>query len=105
MISLLHEKEYELVGEVEVRRADWLKIRRAGWFQFVVKWCSTSFGGRIGATAVSFVALSHIDPLRRLGEFAWTALIFGAWYLGASAFHAVRVWRRLEQRFAFSSVE
>jgi len=105
MISLLHEKEYELLGEVEIRRADWLRIRQEGWFRFVFKWCSSSYGGRIAATLVFSIALGHIDPLRRLGGYAWTALAYAAFGLVAGAIHATRAWRRLERRFAPGTAE
>ena len=99
MISLLHEKEYELLGDREIRRPDWIKLRQMGMLRFVAKACSASLGGQIGGFVIFSVVLDHIDPLRRLGSGAWVALAYGVLYVGASAFHAFRAWRRLAQRF------
>jgi hypothetical protein len=99
MISLLQEKEYELLGNLEIRQPDWIRIRQVGMFRFVVNFCSASLGGKIGLFLLFSVVLDHIEPLRRLGPAGWITLVYGLFYLGASAFHALRAWRRLEQRF------
>jgi hypothetical protein len=99
MISLLHEKDYEMLGNIEIRQPDWTRISQMGMFRFVVKSCSASLGGQIGTFLLCSVGLGHIDPLRRLGGGAWVALVYGVWCLGCSAIHAIRAWHRLEQRF------
>jgi hypothetical protein len=35
MVSLLHEPEYEMLGNIEIREADWIKLRARGRMQFV----------------------------------------------------------------------
>lgn len=99
MISLLHEKDYELLGNIEIRKADWLRIRRNGFFRFVVGSCSSSFAGRIGSGLI-LLALVTCMGKGSIGVTAWMGLIYGMFSLGVSLVYAVRAWFRLERRFS-----
>ncbi len=57
MISLLHE----LLGYIEISKADWLRIRRLGPVRFVMQSCLASFSGRVGAGVILVVAVSCLD--------------------------------------------
>jgi hypothetical protein len=98
MISLLHEKEYELLGNLEIREADWLRIRRLGLTRFVFDCCRSSYSGRIGAGLLLLAAVDGLDA-GRSGGAGWLMIVFGAYGVVASAVYAVAVWRRLERRF------
>ena len=98
MDSLLHGKEYELLGDIEVRRDDWREIRKIGLFRLVLRSCSASFAGRLGA-ALLFVTSLACFEIGHLSPSAWMAFAFGIWGIGVSAMYAVRAWVRLEQRF------
>jgi hypothetical protein len=39
MISILHEKDYELLGDVEIRCEDWQRIRKLGAVRFATQYC------------------------------------------------------------------
>jgi hypothetical protein len=99
MIPLLREKDYELLGNIEIREADWLRLRRSGVIRFVVNSCSASFGGRVGAGLILLIAVTCLGK-GNINVTAWMGLIYGAFSLSASVVYAVRAWFRLEGRFA-----
>jgi hypothetical protein len=98
MISLLHEKDYELLGNIEIREADWLRIRRNGSIRFMIASCSASIGGRVGAGLILLVAVTCLNK-GSVGLTAWMGLAYGIFSISASLVYAVRSWRRLESRF------
>ena len=99
MISILHERDYEMLGDVEIHRSDWLRLSSRGAFRFVADFVGASTIGRVGL----FLLLSSGDGIHGLHHtegWAWVLVALGSWYVGASAFHAIRAWLRLEQRFS-----
>ncbi|GEM_PF-2114718 len=98
MIPLLREQDYELLGNIEIREADWLRIRRNGFARFVIASCSASFAGRVGTGLILLVVASCLSR-GSIGVTAWMGLAYGAFSLSASALYSGRAWFRLERRF------
>jgi hypothetical protein len=98
MISLLHEKDYEMLGGIEIREDDWQRIRRMGLVRFMITCSAASYGGRI-ATFLLLSAFTQIHGFWKLDPAAWFLITIGILYAGASLLHALRAWYRMEQRF------
>jgi 4-hydroxybenzoate polyprenyltransferase len=98
MISLLHQKDYELLGNIEIREADWLRIRRTGLVRFIYLCCASSWGARISAGFLLTAGIRCFES-HQVDTTAWFLLVFGVWGVAYSVIYSVRVWHRLEDRF------
>lgn len=99
MISLLKEKEYEMLGDIEIHQADWARIREMGSARFISRSCFASFSGRFGI-AVLLSVVGVYSRTHWLSGTLFCGLALGIWSLGLSASYAALAWRRIERRFA-----
>jgi hypothetical protein len=99
MISILHEPDYEMLGDVEVHRTDWLRLQSRGAFRFVADFVGSSILGRAGAFLLLLSAGGIRGP-HQIEGWARMLLVLGAWYVVASNIHGVRAWLRLKRRFS-----
>ena len=98
MISLLHQPDYEMLGDIEIREADWTKLRARGRMQFIAVCLRCSPSARI-AVLLLLSSVGGFHDLSHVEGWAWFLLVLGAWCLFTSALYAIRAWHRLERRF------
>lgn len=98
MISLLYETDYVMLGNTEVRQADWQRIRQTGARRFVLKQSGKSLRGRIGALLILSV-LVNVHNIRSLTASEWMVVGYGAFLIIARLIYFAHSWSRLEQRF------
>ena len=99
MIFLLHEREYEMLGDIEIREEDWYRLRVQGPVRFVVGCLRSSPAGRIGALLL-LTSVGGFHNLHHIDGWAGFSLVLGTWALFTSTLYAVNAWLRLERRFA-----
>ncbi len=98
MISILHEKDYELLGDVEIRCEDWQRIRKLGAVRFATQYCRATLGVRLGGLLLLTTAAS-LHNLHEISTDLWIFLAYFLFALVAGLVHAARAWLRLERRF------
>ena len=98
MISLLHEPDYEMLGNVEIHDSEWQHIRKRGFFRFVLKYASASWVGRLGAFLI-FDAVTSLHRFQKIDGSTWVLIVYGAYAVIVTIVHSVRAWSRLEYRF------
>ena len=102
MISLLHNKDYEMLGNLEIRRADWEKLRQLGPVRFVMKCCVSSYSGRIGAILI-ISSIAGVHGLHLIERSAWFLIAYGTFGVLMNIQYAIRSWFRLDRRFHHSA--
>jgi hypothetical protein len=98
MISILHEKDYEMVGNTEVRLEDWQRTRVEGAFRFVVRTASQSFQAKV-AFWLMIATLPEVPVWRTYWKENTVLLIFACYCFTVALIHAFRIWARCERRF------
>ncbi len=87
-----------MLGDIEIREADWINLRARGRMAFIASCLRSSLAGRIAALLV-LSSVGGFHSFSRIEGWAWFLLVLGAWCLFASTLYAVRAWFRLEKRF------
>ncbi|WP_128915614.1 hypothetical protein [Granulicella sibirica] len=98
VISILHEREYKTLGDIEIRETDWQRIRERGRLRFMADCCRSSISGRVGLVLM-LSSVEGLHSLHSIDTSAWLLLLFGAYALSASIIYSARAWGRLERRF------
>lgn len=104
MLSILREPEYEMLGDIEIRKADWIKIRVQGPYHFAVSCCRSSFSGRIGALLM-LSSLEGVHGLHAMDGSAWFLLTFGAFGVCLSLLYGWLAWFRIERTFSHKAAQ
>lgn len=99
MLSSLRELEYQMLGDIEIRKADWLRIRVQGPFRFAVSCCRSSFSGRIGALLM-LSSLEGVRGLHAIDGLAWFLLTLGTFGVCLSLLYGWRAWFQMERIFS-----
>ena len=87
-----------MLGDIEIRKADWLKIRNQGPLRFVASCCRSSISGRIGALLM-LCSLEGVHGFRAIDGSAWFLLFLGAFDVSLSLLYGWRAWLRMEKTF------
>ena len=103
MLSILREPECEMLGDIEIRKADWHRIRVQGLFRFVARCCQSSLSGRVGALLI-LSSLEGVHGLHAIDESAWFLLFLGAYGIAMSLLYGVRAWFRMEGAFTVGQI-
>jgi hypothetical protein len=97
MLSLLHQADYERLGDIEVRKSDWERIRAGGFLRFIASCVLASYSGRVGALIL--MPLLGYEGINRISS-------GGLWLIGLSFLalvgsisYGLHAWFRLKQRF------
>ena len=104
MLSILREPEYEMLGDIEIRKADWLRIRVQGPFRFAVSCCRSSFSGRIGALLM-LSSLEGVHGLHAIDGSAWFLLTLGTFGVCLSLLYGWRAWSQMETVFSAKAAQ
>ncbi len=87
-----------MLGGLEIRKADWLKIRVLGRFRFAASCCRSSISGRIGALLM-LCSVEGVHSLHAIEGSAWLLLLLGAYGVSVSLLYGWRAWIRMEEAF------
>jgi len=98
MISLLHERDYEMVGNTEVRLEDWQRMRVGGGFRFVVQTASKTVQAKVAFWLI-VANFPEVFFWRKYIEENSVLLVFASYIMLCAFLGAYRVWGRCERRF------
>lgn len=87
-----------MLGDIEIRKADWIKIRVQGPFRFAASCCRSSISGRVGALLM-LCSVEGVHGLHAIEGSAWFLLLTGAFGISVSLLYGWRAWSRMETAF------